>query len=301
MKPLILAASTICLLFAPLASAQFTSWSGPVNLGPPLNTAYVETCVTISKNGLSLYFASNRPGGVGGFDLYVATRASVDDAWGAPQLVPNVNSSVQETCPALSLDEHRLFFASARPGGVGGLDLYVSRRHNRKDDLGWQPPVNLGSTLNSPYLDGTPVLFEDEAGRVTMYFGSNRPGGLGGTDIYMARMKDDDTFEPPVLVGELSSPQDDSGPAVRRNGLEVIIFSTRPGGAGGNDLWGATRNSTSEPWSAPANLIGLNSSSYDGGKMSFSFDGRQIYFRSDRPGGYGFGDLYVATRDKLRY
>ena len=289
-------------LLAVASAQQFTQWSAPVNMGPVVNSQWNDTCVSVSKNGLSLYYATYRPApvGVGGLDLFVSKRATVNDPWGPPQLVPNVNSTVQESCPALSLDEHRLYFASARPGGCGGLDIYVSRRRDRTDDFGWQAPVNLGCIVNSPFLDGCETLFEDETGTVVMYFGSLRPCGPGSYDIYASRMKDDDTFGPAELVAELSGLDEDSCPAVRRDGLEVIFYSTRSGGLGNADLWTATRASTKDPWSVPVNLTGLNSSAYDGGKMSFSFDGRQLYFRSNRAGGYGYGDLYVATREKLR-
>ena len=215
-------------------------------------------------------------------------------------MVPNVNSSVQDSCPALSVDEYRLYFASARSGGCGGLDLYVSRRSDRRDDFGWEQPVNLGCEVNGERNDYMPSLFEDENGTEVMYFTSNRVGGPGGDDIYESRMRDDETFGPPTLVAELSTDFADSGPTVRRDGLEIIFSSNRAGGLGSSDLWTATRSSIDDPWSAPENLAVLNSESHEGNKISFTFDGRQLYFRSNRPDSYGSGDLYVATRDKLR-
>ncbi len=155
-----------------------------------INTGFIESGVSVSKNGLSLYFASNRPDpeAPGLWDLWVAQRASVEDEWGTPQLLgSNINSSSNESHPALSLDEHRLYFVSNRPNGCGGTDIYVSRRHDRRDDFGWEPARNLGSIfdgyLNSSLNDETPAFFEDEIGRVIMYFSSTR-AGLGKIDIY---------------------------------------------------------------------------------------------------------------------
>jgi len=288
------------LLLAVASTAQFTEWSAPVNLGPPVNTQYVETCVHIAKNGLSLYFASNRQTGNPAspdWDLYVSQRASVEALWGEPRPLTMLNLvGSAQSCPALSLDEHRLYFQNAGPGGCGGWDLWVSRRHDRRDDFGWQPPVNLGCQLNSSAGDYGPVLFEDEQGRVVMYFASTR---AGTEDIYMSVMGEDGIFGAPIPVPGLNTPYNDRSPAVRRDGLEVILESNRLGGLGGYDVWAATRASTADPWSTPVNLGVLNSPASDGGKMSMSFDGRQIYFRSNRPG-FGTFDLYVATREKLR-
>ena len=106
------------------AIAQFTDWSAPVNLGPPVNSPeYTESCVAISKNGLSLFFSSNRQTGIQyspDRDLYVSKRDSIEDPWGDPQSLTTLNTTAWESCPALSLDEHRLYFTSPRPGGCGG-------------------------------------------------------------------------------------------------------------------------------------------------------------------------------------
>ncbi|MBZ5538190.1 MAG: hypothetical protein LAO31_19730 [Acidobacteriia bacterium] len=292
----IISLSFMLVFFTVLLYAQFTDWSSPVNLGAPVNSSAFETCVSVSKNGLSLYFGRS-PNGSALFDLYVSKRASIDEPWGEPELVPNVNSSSNEFCPALSLDEHRLYFASNRPGGCGLLDIYVSRRHDRRDDFGWGPPENIGCQVNSPGRDQTPYFFEDETGAEVMYFGSNRAGSF---DIYETRMRDDDTFGPVTPVAELNTEFDELGPAVRRDGLEIVFDSTRPDGLGQRDVWTATRESSSAPWSVPVNLTILNGPFFDGGRMSFSFDGRMLYFSSVRDGGEGQSDIYVTTREKLR-
>lgn len=306
MKRVIVAIALMLGLLAVPAAAQFTNWSAPVNLGPVVNLASTDQCVSVSKNGLSLYFSSNRSGSAGYRDLWVSKRASVSEPWGVPQVLPNINSTSDESCPALSLDEHRLYFVSARPGGCGGTDFYVSRRHERQDDFGWEPPVNLGCMsdgyVNSPGYEQTPNFFEDETGTVVMYFTS----GINSYtyDIYASPMRGDETFGPGTLVTELSSPYPygDLGPAVRRDGLEVIFASFRPGGLSDWywDLWTATRKSTADPWSAPVNLTVLNSTANEIGRMCFSFDGRAFYFASNRPGGYGGTDIYFTTREKLR-
>jgi len=292
------------------AHSQFTDWSTPTNVGPAVNTTSVEQAPFLSKDGLTLYFGRVTDGGL---DILVSQRASVDDPWSTPQnLGPGFNTAAIENNPALSLDEHSLYFNSNRPGSLGGNDLYVSRRHDKKDPLGWDSSVNLGS-VNSLVEDTSPTFFEDEAtGIITMYFDSNRPG-RGDFDIYASMMLPDDSFSPPVLVEELSSSFSDRGPAVRRDGLEMFLQSNRPesGSVGGIDLMVSTRASTSDPWSTPVYLGAIVNSPFIDGAPFLSFDGTALYFQSTRNSPDATGpclpnlgpcvfDLYVTTRAKLK-
>ena len=280
-------------------------WSAPRNLGPVVNSVSSDQQPAISKDGLSLYFASNRAGGLGALDLWVTRRVNLDAPWGAPvNLGAPANSSADDNAPNFTPDQHHLYFHSGRAGGCGGLDLYVARRQDRQDDLGWETPVNLGCVVNSPFDDAGPALFEDsERGLTTLLLNSNRPGGPGDLDIYQAtRAGDDDPFGPAVLVPELSGPFRDTRIAVFRSGLELFLSSEsngRPGGLGSQDLWVSTRASTLDPWSAPANLgSAINTTAFDGAP-ALSWDGTTLYFFSARPGGSGGNDLYVTTRSRL--
>lgn len=291
------------LLWTPMANAQnFSDWSTPVNLGATINSAFNDQHPAISKNGLSLYFVSDRPGGFGGFDIWVSQRASVDDPWGPPQnLGPIINSSNREFAPAFSPDRHSLYFSSNGPGGCGGSDLWVSHRRNKKNDFGWEPPVHLGCVLNSAADDDGPTFFEDdETGVVTLFFTSLRSGGLGDFDIYASTQNADESFGPAINVVELNSSSRDTRTAIRRDGLEMLFASNRPGGAGNIDLWVSIRASTLDPWSPPVNLgFVVNSSAVDGAP-ALSWDGTTLYFYSNRAGGSGASDLYVTTRTKLK-
>jgi hypothetical protein len=323
-------ASTLVLALASLlvASARtddddedaprFSDWSAPVNLGPPVNTPFAEMNPFISKDGRSLYFTCfNCPGNLGGSDIWVSQRASVSDPWGTPQnLGPNINSTSNDAGPALSSDGHRLYFGSNRPGGFGGNDIYVSRRQNKRDDFAWQPPVNLGSGVNTLADDQGPEYFEDdETGIITLYFASNRPGGPGGNDIYASTLNEvneDETFGPAVLVTELSSPFDDQGPAIRRDGLEIFLGSNRPVSippppglpSQAVDLWVSTRTRTSDPWSTPVNLGPIVNSVFSDAGPALSRDGTELYFqspfRSGNVGGTMF-DIWKTTRTKLKH
>ncbi len=289
---------------APSAHAQrYSDWSAPVNLGPAINSAFSDQGPAISKNGLSLYFTSNRPGGLGGFDMYVSQRASIDDAWGSPvNLGAIVNTTFDEGNPAFSRDEHLMFFQSKRPGGLGGIDLWVSQREHTHDDFDWQLPVSLGPGVNSAADDNGPSYFDNqEDGAPQLYFGSSRPGGLGAADIYLSEQTADGSFGPAILVTELSSSMNENRPSIRYDGLEIFFQSNRTGSTGGSsDLWVATRDSTLDAWSTPVNLGATINTMFVEQNTYLSSDGKTLLFSSDRPGGFGGLDLYMITRTKLQ-
>src|SRR5213592_4465401 len=201
-------------LAARLPAQQFSEWSTPVNV-VAINSSADEQHPAISKDGLSLYFASARPGGCGGSDIWVAQRDSADSPWGAPfNLGCGINSTANDLGPNLSTDGHRLFFHSFRSGGCGGGDVYYSERNDHRDDTGWQAPVNLnrigraadaelecgaiGSTefVNTPNTDAGPNHFQNDAsGKTLLYFTrSDQPTMLGDFDIYTAELSDDGTW-----------------------------------------------------------------------------------------------------------
>jgi len=135
-------------------------WGEPVNLGPIINTEYGEFCPSISSDGLTFFFFSNRPGGYGLSDIWVATRPSKNDPWDEPvNLGPVVNSSNYEAKPCISPDGLLLFFDSVRPGGYGSGDLYMTRRATLSDP--WETPVNLGPIINSPDYEEFPSISFD--------------------------------------------------------------------------------------------------------------------------------------------
>lgn len=277
-----------------------SAFDNTVNLGAPVNTADSDQHPALSANGLSLYITTQRAGGAGGDDLWVARRANPQAAWGAPQNLGSViNTGSNDRVPTFSRDGRSMFFGSNRPGGQGGIDLYLSTRTDPQDDFGWTAPVNLGPGINTAADEDGATFFEDLAtGANTLYFTSNRPGGPGDYDIYASRRNAEGLFAAPVLVNELSSTGRDTRTALRRDGLEIFLTTDRPGGLGLLDVWVARRASTLEPWSAPFNPgAPLNTTANDGAP-ALSADGATIYFYSTRPGGLGSNDLYVATRNE---
>lgn len=273
----------------------FSDWSAPVNLGPPVNTPFVDVGPAISKDGLSLYMMSNRPGGSGGLDLWVSRRATADASWGAPvNLGPTINTPAAEDGPALSRDSHWLLFRSDRPGGLGGSDIWASWRPHTHDDFAWEAPVNLGPGVNSPFNDSGPTFFEDgETGTPKLFFASDRPEGAGAADIYVSELAPDGIFGPAIRVPELSGPLADSHPSIRHDGLEIFLFS---GAFGSEDLWVSTRPTVFDPWAAPTNLGAVVNTAFRDIQPYVSADRKHLFFASNRPGGHGLGDIYVTTR-----
>jgi WD40-like Beta Propeller Repeat len=295
----------IVLVWAFTASSRaqrYSDWSAPINLGPTVNSTSTDRGPAISKDGLSLYFASNRPGGFGGEDIYVSQRETRDDEWGPPiNLGPIINTSFNESVPAFSRDGHLLFFATGRPGGFGGADIWVSRREHTHDDFAWQPAQNLGAGVNSTSTDAGPSYFDnDEVGVPQLYFNSNRPGGPGTSNIYVSEQAADGSFGAAILVLELSSPGDTSRSSIRHDGREIFFNSNRPGSIDNSfDLWVATRETVFDAWSEPINLGSTLNTELVDVQPYISSDRETLFFASNRPGSLGQVDLYMSTRTKL--
>lgn len=153
-------------------------WSTPKNLGPRVNSSSWDSQPCLSPDGRELYFVSNRPGGLGGSDIYVSTL-SAQGSWGTPRnLGTSINTPGDESSPFLHADGQTLYFASDGWPGLGGVDLYLARR---APDGSWGKPVDLGYPINTVDHDGS--LFVAADGQ-TAYFASDRSDSRGKLDIY---------------------------------------------------------------------------------------------------------------------
>lgn len=153
-------------------------WTKPVPFSSIINSEHWESQPSISADGRSIIFASNRPGGFGQGDLWMTTRDSLGK-WSPPaNLGPNINSGGQEGFPYLHPDGQTLYFASDSLPGMGKFDLFVARK---QPDGTWGKPVNLGYPINSRSDDtGLTAALDGK----TAYFASERTEGFGGADIY---------------------------------------------------------------------------------------------------------------------
>ncbi len=260
----------------------------PVHLGAPLNTADSDGSPSISADELTLYFDSDRPGGSGSWDIWMATRSAKDQPWGTPQNVGwPVNTWNTEAQPDISADGLSLFFMSDRAGGYGGRDLWVATR--RTPDDPWGIPVNLGPRVNSAGSEGQPSISADG---LQLYFHSNRSGGF--QDLWVTtRQTIDSDWETPNYVVGVNSALLDQGPGISSNGLALFFESTRSGGAAPN-IYVSTRPTVADHWQTPIYIDAINSSWRDA-DPDLSFDGRTLYFTSHRLEGFGYEDLWQTS------
>lgn len=154
------------------------NWARPYNMNPPISSQFYETQPSFSADGKTLYFVSNRPGGMGVTDIYVSTLKD-NGSWSVPRNLGNkINSKEREESVFIHPDGKTLYFGSNGHVGMGGLDIYVSRM----DENGvWGEPVNLGYPINTAGDENS--LTVGASGDIA-YFASNRPGGYGGLDLY---------------------------------------------------------------------------------------------------------------------
>jgi len=156
------------------------SWTKPVNLGANVNSKYWEGSCSLSSDGMTLYFASERPGGFGGRDIY-SSRQQSNGKWGvAHNLGGNINTALNEDAPFIHPDGITLFFSSEGWNNMGGYDIFYSTLN--QVDSSWNRPVNMGYPINSPDDDRYYVLSADGS---RGYFSSSRKGGYGQEDIYV--------------------------------------------------------------------------------------------------------------------
>ena len=285
----VLAAGTIALGTAAMAMPSFGDWSSAAPIetisssSNEINTPAVDGCASQSKDSLTLVFNSNR---TGNFDLYMATRSSKDEGFGAPVRLPApVNTSANEACATLA-HGNKLYFSSDREDPA--YDIYVARRGPK----GWTAPANLGPNINEPgYLDETPTFYED-GGREVMIFSSRLPNGDAGK-IYQSV----DGGPRTLVAGGPHSSASDNRPSVTHDGLTIFFDSTRTGSLGGPDLYYATRTSTSQPFGPAVHMSALSSPGFDA-RPYVSWDGRMLSFSSNRPGSESPApDIWFTTRN----
>jgi hypothetical protein len=217
-------------------------WGESVNLGVTVNSADHDWAPGMSADGLELYFCSDRPGGSGDSDIWMTTRATIEDSWATPvNLGPTVNSSAFDGSTSISVDGLSLFFSSNRLGGTGNLDLWVTTRATK--DQPWEEPVNLGPTVNSSADEICPSISADG---LQLYFSEwadtrLRPGGCGGQDIWVAtRLTKDAPWGQPANLGpSVNTPAGEVGPCISWDSSALYFSSGRPGGQGSSDIWQA--------------------------------------------------------------
>jgi hypothetical protein len=276
---------TLVLFVAP-ANADYT-FGTPTNLGPTVNSSGYDFSPSIPADGLEMYLESNRPGGEGSYDIWVSTRASKEDDWGAPtNLGTTINTSGWQNSPIISSDGLELY--------INDWGLWVARRATVSDP--WGEKEN-DSLINLNAIGGESPSLSSDGLSLFLYTRND-------WDMYFStRPTRDDLWSEPVNLGPtvngVNSAWRNRDPAISANGLVLVFTSNRDGGSGGMDLWMTRRSTIDGPWSEPVNLgPTINGDKWDG-KPEISDDGRTLLFCSDRDGGHGDFDIWQASIDPV--
>jgi Tol biopolymer transport system component len=190
-------------------------------------------------------------------------------------------------------------WAGALPALIGGVAvLWLGTPRTIAQQAGWSTPTNLGEVVNSVSIEQHPALSPDG---LSLYFSSDRPGGAGGTDLWVTRRSSEGSpWQAPRPVATLNSEASEFAPAFDPTGHWMFFGSERSGGCGGRDIWISRRGDLKDDqaWKPPVNLgcDTLSWPGFDDGPTYFR-DGRfsVLFFISDRPGGLGARDVWSAS------
>jgi TolB protein len=183
------------------------------------STKFSEIRLTLSPDGrTALWFSRDRPGGAGGYDVWISRRTA--KGW-APATPAPFNSAHRDFDPAFSSDGRHVYFCSDRPGGLGGDDLY----RVAVTAEGFGSAEHLGPAVNSAGNEFAPMLSPD---RTLLLFSSDRPGGAGRHDLYTARQLAEQGFEPAQrLPGGINTPADEFDATFLSDG-STLVFARAP-------------------------------------------------------------------------
>lgn len=273
------------------------------NLGPSVNTIYPEYAPIITADETELFFTSRRPITTGGGkdledglyfeDIYESNKMNSEE-WSEAQEIGNgINTDSHDACVALAPDGMELILY--RNSGSDGGDLYSSKLIGNV----WNKPKRLGPTINTTSWEPSASISADEQ---SIFFTSNRKGGIGGTDIYMARRKDNGDYGTAILLGpSVNTPNDEDAPFIHADGKTLYFSSKGLKSMGGYDIFYCTIDlETGEILTPPQNIGYPINTADDDVFFVWSADGTRAYFSSIRAGGYGDKDIYVLEREAIK-
>jgi outer membrane protein OmpA-like peptidoglycan-associated protein len=269
-----------------------------VNIGAEINSPFDDFGPVLSETQDEIVFTSRRPDdnqnqnvADDNFhfeDIYTAKKSG--DKWAyAVNLGPKINGMYHDSNLAMSADGGTLFIYNDDNGG----DIYYCER---QADRTWGPLSPLPGIINSSFQEKSISITKDER---TLYFTSNRPGGLGGTDIYRATKNTKGEWSNVKNLGpRINTPLNDDGPFIDYDGITLYFSSQGHNGMGGYDIYKSKHDAKSDDWSEPENLgYPINTPDNDIYFIT-SADSKRAYYSSVRGDGQGFADIYVITAGK---
>lgn len=277
---------------------QFPVNATITNLGPLLNTEFAEYAPVVTPEEESIIFTYrgkesmgglvdglNKPDPNGDYNEDILISKKTNGIWQKPSRLLELNSIGNDAAIALSPDGKQLFVFKAE--GDNG-DIYVSKRENGK----YGAAVKLPGEVNSSYWEGSLSISTDQK---KLFFASNRPGGLGGKDLYVATKKADGTWGNIKNLGDkINTKYDEDAPFISPDSRVLVFSSEGHNSIGDFDLFISDWNAADSSWITPKNL-GYPINTTDDDLFYFlSPDGKRGYFSSARNGGKGDQDIYMV-------
>ncbi|MDW8288240.1 MAG: hypothetical protein RMJ89_09225, partial [Flammeovirgaceae bacterium] len=212
-------------------------WGEPRNIGAPINTNRHDASIGLSPDGQELFIYKDEFSATSLVTGSIYKSVMQNGKWSVPEkLQEGINvTNTRETHATITPDEKILIFTSSRQeeGAQGGLDLYMVRR---LPNLQWAKPVNLGSTINTPYDEESPFLHPN--GKI-LYFSSKGHDSMGGYDIFYSEWDEKtEQWSKPKNVGyPINTADDDLFYSVSADGMRGYFTSVRSDSRGGHDLY----------------------------------------------------------------
>jgi outer membrane protein OmpA-like peptidoglycan-associated protein/tetratricopeptide (TPR) repeat protein len=266
-----------------------------VNAGKTINSAYPDYAPRVSADGNTMIFTSRRPENTGGKtydggqyfeDIYIATRK--DGKW---QQVENigwpVNTVGNEAAIGISADGQEILIYK---DDLGDGNIYSSRLEGDK----WTTPVKLNSYVNSPYWEPAAYLSAD---RLSLYFVSDRPGGFGGTDLYVSRRAPGGDWGRPVNLGPtVNTPYDEHSPYLHPDGQTLFFSSKGHETMGGYDVFFThALLSDEKAWVKPTNVGYPINTPGDDAFYMVTADKQSAYYSTMMQDALGEKDIYMVS------
>lgn len=265
-----------------------------------INTEYPEYAPVVSADESVIFFTSRRPNTMGGKtdqshayyeDIYMSTRDG--DHWSNPQNIEALNTKRHDASVSISPDGESLLLYRPKKGLIVSGNLYISH-HKEADSTGeWTEPELLGETINSKYWEPSGCLSADNK---KLYFVSDRPGGFGGTDLYVSDLKEDGSWGPALNLGKnVNTEYDEDSPFIDVD-AEILYFSSKGhDGMGGYDVFFSQINEYGD-WGKVKNIGYPINTAKD--ELYFSWNQKKTkgYFSTAHNETHGDQDIYAIIR-----
>lgn len=266
------------------------------NLGPAVNSTYDDYSPVLTADERDLFFTSRRHNSMGAErdengvfyeDIYFSKQ--IDSVWSDAENAGGIiNTDQHDATAGISPNGDELFIYRAENGG----DILVSKWSRLK----WTEPISMGDKINSP---GWETSISTTPNERYVFFSSNRDGGKGGKDIYLAQLLQNGKWSDPILLNDqINTPYDEESPFIHPDGKTLYFSSKGHNSIGGYDIFRCELDISTGNLLSPVKNLGFPISDVgDDVFFVWSADNRRAYFSSDRDGGYGLKDIYVAELD----